>query len=58
MTENKTKENYDIIIKWIKNWFEDKSGPAVLGISGGKDSTVCAALLAASLALIATSFFS
>ena len=49
MIENKTKENYDIIIKWIKDWFKDKSGPAVLGISGGKDSTVCAALLAEAL---------
>lgn len=47
--EKRAKENYDIIIKWIKNWFEDKSGPAVLGISGGKDSTVCAALLTEAL---------
>lgn len=47
--EKRAKENYDIIIKWIKNWFEDKSGPAVLGISGGKDSTVCAALLTKAL---------
>ena len=49
MTETRAKENHDIIIKWIKNWFEDKSGPAVLGISGGKDSTVCAALLTEAL---------
>ena len=49
MTETRAKENYDIIIKWIKEWFEDKSGPAVLGISGGKDSTVCAALLTEAL---------
>lgn len=34
---------------WIKNWFADKEGPAVIGISGGKDSTVCAALLAEAL---------
>lgn len=47
--EKRAKENYDIIIKWIKNWFEDKPGPAVLGISGGKDSTVCAALLTEAL---------
>ncbi len=33
------------IITWIKDWFKDKSGPAIIGISGGKDSTVCAALL-------------
>ena len=49
MTETRAKENHDIIIKWIKDWFEDKSGPAVLGISGGKDSTVCAALLTEAL---------
>lgn len=47
--EKRAKENHDIIIRWIKDWFEDKSGPAVLGISGGKDSTVCAALLAEAL---------
>lgn len=36
----------DRLIKWIKRWF-DKNGPdssAVIGISGGKDSTICAAL--------------
>ena len=49
MTETRAKENYDIIIRWIKNWFKDKTGPAVLGISGGKDSTVCAALLTEAL---------
>lgn len=35
-------------IAWIKDWFETKSGGAkgcVLGISGGKDSTIVAALL-------------
>ena len=37
MTETRVKENYDIIIKWIKDWFNDKTGPAILGISGGKD---------------------
>lgn len=34
------------LIKWIKDWF-DKNGKdcnAVLGISGGKDSTIAAAL--------------
>lgn len=40
---------HDHIIKWIKDWFKDKTGPAVLGISGGKDSTVCAALLTEAL---------
>lgn len=37
------------IVDWLKNWFKDKSGPAVIGISGGKDSTVCAALLVKAL---------
>lgn len=35
------------VIKWIKDWFEvngDKTTPAVIGISGGKDSSVVAAL--------------
>ena len=41
----------DGIIKWIQNWF-DKNGKgcnAVIGISGGKDSTVCAGLLVKAL---------
>ena len=46
MDYNKTHEH---IVEWIKDWFKDKTGPAVLGISGGKDSTVCAALLAEAL---------
>lgn len=46
MDYNKIHEH---IVKWIKDWFKDKTGPAVLGISGGKDSTVCAALLAEAL---------
>lgn len=38
------------IIDWIKNFFEDKPwAKAVVGISGGKDSTVCAALLVEAL---------
>ena len=39
----KTKEN---IIEWIKNYFNE-NGPnskAVIGISGGKDSSIVAAL--------------
>ena len=39
------------IIKWIQKWF-DKNGKgcnAVIGISGGKDSTVCAGLLVKAL---------
>jgi NAD+ synthase len=38
-------------IQWIKDWF-DKNGPgcnAVLGLSGGKDSTIVAALCAKAL---------
>ena len=39
------------IIKWIQNWFEKngKGCNAVIGISGGKDSTVCAGLLVKAL---------
>ena len=34
------------IVKWIKDWFSQNgnTSPAVLGISGGKDSSVVAAL--------------
>ena len=46
MDYNKIHEH---IVEWIKDWFKDKTGPAVIGISGGKDSTVCAALLAEAL---------
>ena len=40
------KEMKDSLIRWIREWFE-KNGQgcnAVIGISGGKDSSVCAAL--------------
>ena len=43
------KEVHDEIINFIKDFFKDKNGPAILGISGGKDSTICAALLAEAL---------
>ena len=36
----------DACVRWIRDWFE-QNGPgcnAVLGISGGKDSSICAAL--------------
>lgn len=39
-------------IEWIKNWFDNESGNAkgvIIGISGGKDSTVVAALLCKAL---------
>lgn len=44
----KVKEN---LIQWIRDWFE-QNGPgcnAIIGISGGKDSTVVAALCVAAL---------
>lgn len=36
------------LIEWTKKWFNKNcpNGPAVIGISGGKDSTVCAGILA------------
>ena len=36
----------DKCIKWIKEWFENNGSNcnAIVGISGGKDSTVAAAL--------------
>ena len=39
------------IINWTKNWFQENApnAIAVLGISGGKDSTITAALLAQAL---------
>lgn len=49
--EERMKDIHDKIIVWIKNFFKDKKGPAVIGISGGKDSAVCAALLAEALGL-------
>lgn len=45
------KKAADDCIQWIRDWF-DKNGPgcnAVIGISGGKDSTVVAALCARAL---------
>lgn len=40
------KETKDKLIKWIRDWFEEngKGCNAIIGISGGKDSSVCAAL--------------
>ena len=40
------KETKDKLVKWIKDWFEvnGKNCNAVVGISGGKDSSVVAAL--------------
>ena len=41
----------DECVQWIRDWFEEngKGCNAVLGISGGKDSSVCAALCAEAL---------
>lgn len=40
------KETTEKLIQWIKDWFEEngKDCNAVIGISGGKDSTIVAAL--------------
>lgn len=50
MSFNALKVKNDIV-KWIKNWFETngKGCKAVLGVSGGKDSSVTAALLVEAL---------
>ena len=42
----RVKEIKESLIQWIKDWFETngKGCNAVIGISGGKDSSVCAAL--------------
>lgn len=46
LTEFDAKKVKDKCIQWIRDWFEKngKGCPAVIGISGGKDSTVAAAL--------------
>ena len=46
MTEFNAKKVKDLAVQWIRDWFEE-NGPgcnAVLGVSGGKDSSVVAAL--------------
>ena len=45
------KKVKDACVQWIRDWFQE-NGPgcnAVLGISGGKDSSICAALCAEAL---------
>ena len=38
------------IIQWIRDYYKDNpEGKAIIGISGGKDSTICAALLVEAL---------
>lgn len=49
MTKDLLEQYTAWIVSWIKYFFKDKSGPAIIGISGGKDSTICAALLARAL---------
>lgn len=47
------KEVKDQVVQWIRDWFE-QNGPgcnAVIGISGGKDSSVVAALCAEALGI-------
>ncbi len=45
MTFDAKKVKNDVI-RWIKNWFEENGRDcnAIVGVSGGKDSSVCAAL--------------
>ena len=45
------KKVKDACVRWIREWFEEngKGCNAVIGISGGKDSSVCAALCAEAL---------
>ena len=48
MTYFNAEKTRDNLVQWIKDWFE-KNGPtskAVIGISGGKDSTIVAGLCA------------
>ena len=49
--EFNAKKVKESIIQWIRDWFEHngKNCNAVIGISGGKDSSVCAALCAEAL---------
>ena len=57
MGVNETKKEFDVkeytekCIQWIKDWFETngKDCKAIIGMSGGKDSTVAAALCAKAL---------
>lgn len=44
--EFNSKDTKDKLIAWIRDWFEENGNScnAIIGISGGKDSSVCAAL--------------
>ena len=44
------KKVHTDLVRWIKDWFADKgNAPVVMGLSGGKDSTICAKLLTEAL---------
>ena len=51
MTTFNAKKVKDQVVQWIRDWFEEngKGCNAVIGISGGKDSSVVAALCAEAL---------
>lgn len=51
MNEFNAKEVKDQVVQWIREWFDEngKGCNAVIGISGGKDSSVVAALCAEAL---------
>ena len=51
MNEFNAKEVKDQVVQWIREWFEEngKGCNAVIGISGGKDSSVVAGLCAEAL---------
>ena len=44
--EIRAKELTEAIVKWTKEWFDEngKDCKAIIGMSGGKDSTVSAAI--------------
>lgn len=49
MEQFNAKRVKDHVVEWIRDWFEEngKGCNAVLGVSGGKDSSIVAALLKA-----------
>lgn len=51
MNQFNAKEVKDQVVRWIRDWFEEngKGCNAVLGVSGGKDSSIVAALCAEAL---------
>ena len=51
MYEFDAEKTMNECIEWIRNWFKENgpTSPAVIGISGGKDSTVTAGLCVAAL---------